>query len=192
MLKPVRVSAPAEGPVTLAAAKAFLNVDHSDDDALIQALVNAAVEELDGYSGTLGRALVTQTWRQELPCFQRRMRLALVPFQSVTSIAYQDSDDVQQTASALLYDAFEDHLGGYVELKPTASWPSTYPRPDAVTVTYTVGYGTAAEVPEPIKTAIKLAVSDLYDRRVAYSEAGQIFANPIYQQLLAPYRHWSF
>jgi len=50
---------PSVEPITLAEAKVFLRVDISDDDALIVALVTAAREACERFTG---RVLVTQTW----------------------------------------------------------------------------------------------------------------------------------
>lgn len=52
---------PSVEPITLAEAKVFLRVDVNDDDALITALVTAAREACERFTG---RALVTQTWTQ--------------------------------------------------------------------------------------------------------------------------------
>jgi len=61
---PVRVTAPADRPVTLAEVKNHCRIDHSDDDTLVQSYIDAAVAHVEGWSGVLGRCLVTQTWRQ--------------------------------------------------------------------------------------------------------------------------------
>lgn len=71
MLAPVRVTPPAEPPVSLEEAKAHLRVDFGDDDLYVAGLIEAATAHLDGWSGILGRALVTQTWRQDLCGFPR-------------------------------------------------------------------------------------------------------------------------
>ena len=60
----MRVIAPAEPVVALADVKADLRVDHSDPDSVIQAQIDPATSQLDGYSGVLGRCLVSQTWGQ--------------------------------------------------------------------------------------------------------------------------------
>jgi hypothetical protein len=45
------VTAPANDPLTLAQAKAHLKVEHSDDDALIAAMLSASVQHVDGPRG---------------------------------------------------------------------------------------------------------------------------------------------
>ena len=64
MHRPVLVTPPAETPVSRTEAKAHLRVDGTGDDDLIDGLIDAAVAHLDGYTGILGRCMVTQTWRQ--------------------------------------------------------------------------------------------------------------------------------
>jgi uncharacterized phiE125 gp8 family phage protein len=164
MLKPVRTSAPAETPVSLTEAKAQLGVTGSGSDTLITALIAAATERLDGWAGVLGRALVTQTWAQTFPRFPacEVIGLALAPVQSVTSIAYYDADNAAQTLSASVYTLLDDEIGPFVTLQADQSWPGTYAREDAVTVTYVAGYGAAAAVPAPIRQAIILMVRELH------------------------------
>jgi hypothetical protein len=62
-MTPVLVTAPAGVPVTVAEAKEHLRVDHSADDTLISGLISAAVGHLDGWSGVLGRCIMSQVWR---------------------------------------------------------------------------------------------------------------------------------
>jgi uncharacterized phiE125 gp8 family phage protein len=165
MHAPVLVTPPAEQPVSLAEAKAHLRVTSNDDDVLIGSLIKAATAKLDGYSGILGRALVTQTWAVDLDRFGDRLRLPLRPVQSVATVQYYDTAGVQQTLAGAGYALLADAIGSYVALAPNAVWPGTYGRSDAVRVTFVAGYGNAAAVPEPIRVAILLAVQHLYALR---------------------------
>jgi fatty-acyl-CoA synthase len=78
-------------PVTLTEIKAHCRVDGADSDAVLNALIAAAVSHLDGHTGILGRAMVTQTWRQDFEAFGGRLRLPLWPVASVTSVTYRDA-----------------------------------------------------------------------------------------------------
>lgn len=205
MLAPVRTAAPAAVPVSLDEAKLHLRVDHNDDDTLISSLIDVATAHLDGWSGILGRALVTQTWRQDFCRFSDRIRLPLAPVASITNITYFDGEDAQQTLDAGVYRLMTDALGPFVALAPGQAWPSAYCRDDAVSVTFVAGYGNAGEVPAPIRTAIILLVRSMF---VASAAAGVVKRetvegvstteyqdgiaalenNPAAMVLLAPYR----
>jgi len=177
MLAPVRTAAPAITPVSLADLKASLRVDHSDDDAVIGALLAAAVNHFDGWTGILGRCLVEQTWRQDFGCFTDCLRLPLAPVLTVESVTYFDGENAQQTLAASVYGLFSDARGPYVGLKPDQSWPGSYSRRDAVSVTFKAGYATTpavpadpgpeapeqSTVPDPIKLAIIMHVKSNYD-----------------------------
>lgn len=165
MLRPVLVTAPDATPVSLTEVKAHCRVDDDDSDAVLTVLLNAAVNHLDGWTGILGRAMVTQTWRQDFEAFGCR-RLPLGPAASITSITYYDGDNVQQTLADSVYVLRTDSLGAYVDLKPDQSWPSAYSRPDAVSVTYVAGVD-AADVPAALKAAILLMVSHWNENREA-------------------------
>lgn len=156
------ITAPASEVVTSAEAKAHLRVDHADDDALIIAYLTSARAHLDGRDGILGRALMTQTWELVLDTFPvAQIALPLPPLQSITSIKYQDSNNVEQTMDAA--DYVVDATSEPACVHPATAWPSTYSTPNAATIRFVAGYGNASAVPEPIKTAIKLKVQALYD-----------------------------
>ncbi len=55
MIKPALTEAPTEYPVSLAAIKTHLRVDHDDENELINVLIAAATDHLDGYGGILGK-----------------------------------------------------------------------------------------------------------------------------------------
>ncbi|KAB2787784.1 hypothetical protein F9K97_07545 [Brucella anthropi] len=185
MLAPVRTVAPATTPISLAEAKAHLRVEHDDQDALITAQIEAATSLLDGHVGILGRALVTQTWQQDLAGFAARMPLPLSPVSAVVSVSFFDTSNVQQMLDAGLYALQTDARGTCVILQPGQSWPATYPRPDAVSITFTAGYGSASDVPAPIRQAILLIVQRLFDGADTSIDAA---VDRTVHALITPYR----
>ena len=185
MLAPVRTVAPANMPVSLAEAKAHLRVDHDDQDDLITAQIKAATANLDGWSGILGRALITQTWRQDFAGFADRLPLPVSPVITIVSISYFDAGNVQQVVDAGLYDLFADARGAYVTLQPGQSWPWVHRRDEAVSITFTAGYGLASDVPEPIRQAILLMVQRLFD---GADTSFDVAIDRTVHALIAPYR----
>lgn len=188
MLAPVRTVAPAVPLLTIEDVKAHLRVNHADEDALISGLIDAAAAHLDGYSGILGRALVTQTWAVDFPTFTNRMDVPLGPIQSAT-IQYYDSLNAQQNLATSVYAVLSDGLGPYVTLKYNQQWPQTYTRDDAVRITWVAGYGAAAAVPAAIRSAMLLLIAHWYDNRAAVSVGDSVSEMPFaVASLLAPFR----
>lgn len=186
MLSPVRTVAPAATPVSLTEAKQHCRVDGTDSDAVLTILLNAAVDHLDGYTGILGRAMVTQTWRQDFDGFGS-MRLPVGPVASITSITYYDADNAVQTLSTDVYVLRADALGAYVGLKPDQSWPSVYSRDDAISVTFVAGTA-AADVPGALKAAVLLLTSHLNENRETVGENTLVELPFSVSALIAPYR----
>ena len=154
---------PSEEPVTLAEGKAHLGVTDSADDDLITALIVAARDFAEGY---IQRKLITQTIRFTLSGFPSDgvFDLPQSPAISVSSIGYKDTDGNDQTLDSAVYELRALESPPQVSLVPGQSWPSVYAyTADPVTVTATVGYGAAADVPQTIKSAIKLTLTKLYD-----------------------------
>lgn len=201
MLAPVRTAAPNALPVEVDEAKAHLRIVERDgagavlpheDDALVEAFIAAATDHLDGWSGILGRALVNQTWRQDFAGFGGCLRLPLAPADGVQSVKYFDSANVEQTLPSASYQILVDAGGPFVALKSGQSWPSTFVRPDAVSVSYVAGYGGADKVPPAIKAAILLHVGHLYENREAVNVGSIGSALPLgHAALIAPYRRIS-
>jgi uncharacterized phiE125 gp8 family phage protein len=188
-LAPVRVTAPAEPLLSLADARAHLRVTSNDEDALITSLCAAAEAHLDGYSGVLGRALVTQTWKRSFCRFEYPgMRLPLGVAQTVESITYYDLNDTIQTVDPATYYLVEDAQGPLVNVKATASWPASYYRDDAVTVEWTCGYGATTAVPQAIKQAALLLISGWFDNRSSVIDNNKAIEMPLaVRALLRPF-----
>lgn len=189
MLRPVRTDAPPD-LIEVGEAVQHCRVDPADAEtvAIVTALAKAATDHLDGWSGILCRALVTQTWEQSFGRFCDKLRLPLDPVQSITSVTYYDASNEQQTLAASVYQLLTDHSGPYVSLKPGQSWPSTYSREDAVTVEFVCGYGAPADVPPAIKQAVLMLISHWNENREAAGPDG-LSAIPFgVSVLLQPYR----
>lgn len=188
MIRPVRTVAPASEPITTAEAKAWMWVDHSHDDTLISSMVTAAIAHLDGWTGILGRCLITQIWRQDFAEWSGALRL---PFPDVASVEvkYSDTTNTDQTVSSSLYQLLEDERGVLVRFGDSFASPSLYDdRQDRVRITLVTGFGDASAVPEPIKTAIKMLVAHWYANREAVGAQNMVELPNGVHSLIAPYR----
>jgi hypothetical protein len=176
------VTPPAEEPVSLAEGKLHLRVetDFTDDDPQISALITAARRKCEV---EIWRAFVTSTWDYRLDAFPNRLNFPFgsawdprqrslanrieipnPPLVSVTSIAYTDIAGTTQTIDPSAYEATPGTPGLIVPDWNTF-WPYGRYEPGAVTIRYVAGYGAAADVPEPIKAAIKIMLTFLYENR---------------------------
>lgn len=194
-LKPVRTSAPAARLLTTAEAKAHLRVEASDDETYIDSLVLAAESLLDGWTGIIGRALITQSWSENFSIFSARMPLRIGPVQEITEITYFDGEEVEQTLDEEVYRLHEANGLAYLVEQDGKSWPTTFTRDDAVTISYVAGFGDAAtNVPDAIVHAARMLVSHWYHNREAVVTEGSGATMPLaVEHLIAPYRcTWSF
>jgi uncharacterized phiE125 gp8 family phage protein len=115
--------------------------------------------------------------------------LPLAPVQSIQSIEYYDADNEVQQYDEASYILFADVDGAKIEIAETATFPTVYDRPDAVTITFRAGYGdSASDIPKPIVRAIRLLVAHWFDNPTA-STAGAMSTTPhSIDALLAQYR----
>ena len=194
MYRPVLVTAPTSTPISLTEAKAHLRVEDDDNNATIEALIAAATEHLDGWTGILGRCLVTQTWRQDFDRFNRCLRLPLYPVSAITSVKYDDTADAEQTITNTNYDLLDDDLGAYVRFKDVYAFPSIHEDRPAVRVAYAAGYANAAAVPAAIRQAMLLMVSHWYENRdaVIVGSSQPTVLPMAVDALLAPFRRIRF
>jgi uncharacterized phiE125 gp8 family phage protein len=186
--------------LTLAAAKSHMRVDFSDDDTLIEGYIAAAIQNIDGRDGWLGRALGEQTWELRLPDFGGSViPIPLPPLIAIESIKYYDAADTLQTLSADLYEV--TGAGGFgkarVVLKSGKAWPDLAKRSENVVVRFTAGYVTAGDppvpnVPAPILTAIKRQVAAMYENRETVVVNASVAKLPGgVEAMITPYRVWA-
>lgn len=185
-----RTTAPTVEPITRADAKAHSRVTVSDDDEYIDALIEATRDRIENHTK---RALLTQTWRLTLDSFplgRRDIILPWSPLQSVTSITYVDTDGNTQTWASSNYSVDTGATPGRVRLAYDVLYPSIRHQPNAVTIIFVAGYGSAAsDLPAGIVHACKILCGHYYDNREPVV-TGTI-ASPIpetWKALLGPYR----
>jgi uncharacterized phiE125 gp8 family phage protein len=191
------ITAPEDYPVTLAEAKAQMDVNFTGDDTKITAMIAAAVGAVDGNYGCLGRCLMPQTWDLYLdgfPCNDGDIVVPLPPIISVTSVNYVDPDSGDEvTMDAADYDV--DLASWKGRVSPTDTWPTAKEKNNAVRVRFVAGYVADADasplvaaVPAPIKQAILLIVDDLYEQRGTFITGTIISQIPrAVERLLDPY-----
>ena len=167
---------PSGALVSTADAKTHLRVDGSDEDVLIDALVAVATNAVEEMTG---RALLTQTWKMRMPRPSGEVRLPKTPAASLSSVAYFDRDEVEQTATLGDFLLLAGRDKATVRPASGADWPEAYDRPDAVSITWVAGYGAAADVPAELVHAVKLMLGHLFEHREAVSAGVTMTETPI-------------
>lgn len=167
-------SPPAQEPVSLAEAKAWLRAGDDEDD-LIGELIVAARIRCEWHAG---RAFVSQGWTLWLDA-AGDVALPLPPLAGVDTVTLHAADD---SATVL-------ETSGYQVDVPGGRLIFNAPHPglravNAVSIAFTCGYGGADAVPAAIKSAILQTVSWLYEHRGG--DAAPVPDAAL--ALLAPYR----
>lgn len=162
-----RLTAPASLPLDLAALKPMLRIDTDDEDAVLTAFLQAAVDYLDGKDGLLGRALLTQQWTLTLDYgWPSTVVIPLPPLQSVDSITYVDPDGITQTLDSAAYMVLTDREPGVISPAYDTDWPAVRCQKAAISITFTAGYGAAGtDMPKSLLHAIVLLTGHLFEQR---------------------------
>ena len=177
-------------PVSTAEAKLHVRVTSSTDDALIARLITAARQMAEN---ELRRAILPQTWELTLDKFPDAIKLAYPPLIGVTTVKYLEPvAGVSTTLNALSYTVDGKSEPGWIVPAYGYAWPDTYDAINGVTVTYTAGWATAADVPAAIKAWIMLHIGHLYENREATMPGVSILPLPFISALLDPYRVVTF
>ena len=177
---------PSAEPWSVAEAKAFLRVEHDDDDAVIAALIAAARGHVEALSR---RALLVQRWRCVLDVWPADGRLdpRLGPLRSVIAARVYDQGN---NAHAIDAGSFVVDAAANVIASPCRTLPLPGRRHAGIELDIELGYGTtAADVPEPLRHGIRLLVAHWYENRGLAAIGGNVAMLPAgLGALIAPYR----
>lgn len=184
----ILLNAPSSEPISLAEAKLYLRVEHNDDDDLIVALIAAARVQVEAQTR---RALITQTWRLVSDVWPAGGVLPIlpVPLREVTAIGVYDADGMIHAL-----DVNDFHVNtvsapailGYERGAP----PAPGRLHAGIEIDIEAGYGdAAADVPEPLRQAIRLLVAHWYENRRIVAASGEVASLPIsVSALIVPFR----
>lgn len=157
-MTPVRILRPALSPVSVAEARDWMRVGpHVVSDVVVQSIIEAVTDRLDGWSGLLGRCLVTQTWRVEVG----REDALRLPFPDVRAVTMSVGG-----APVTGWTLREEPLGTVLE-RPASVAVVAGPEGTPLRIDMQVGFGSPAEVPATIRQAILDLCLLWYDDRTA-------------------------
>ena len=207
------VTPPSLEPVAVADVVAQARIDPADasaDSAYISGLITAARQLCEN---ECDRAFLAQTYALSLECFpygggyfNRAIRnnpsidswlpsnggaipIPRPPLISITSVVYLDPQAIEFTLDPSTYRVVKGSASPTRLLpKPNGIWPTTFPAPGSVVITYQAGYGTdPSSVPGGIKLAIQMLAASWYAQREAFTE-GSLSEIPFgVKSILAPF-----
>lgn len=182
-------TAPTLTPVSLAEAKTHLRIDSSftADDDYITTLINVATSAAENYTNL---AIMEQSWYLDIDAFPDYFNLlkGTLRVLTINSITYSDENNASQTLASSNYFADGSIKPARIYFAPDATIPSTYDKPNAVSVDFTLGFTAASQVPAPIKQAVLLMVGTYYETRQTVSDRTYKEIPQSAEFLLMPYR----
>jgi uncharacterized phiE125 gp8 family phage protein len=167
-------TAATEEPVTKAEAKTWCKVTNTTEDDLFTELIVSATAKAELITN---RVFITRTFTGyfsgfECSCYSWRfLTLRRAPLLAVTNIKVM-VDESLETISTDDYEVKEESSFSRVIFSEINETPDLIPYP--YQVEFTAGYGAAAAVPGPIKTAIKEIVCYWHQNRGDCGEGGEL------------------
>lgn len=162
------LAGPAEEPVSLGEAKAFLKVDGEAEDGLITTLIGAARLHVEGITG---RTLLAQNWRVVLDDWPGNsvVKLPVSPLISVTAVTATDDHGASHE---LPLDQFSSEPDRLIVPAVVVGMPALQER-QGIEIDYVAGFGIEpAEVPADLRQAMLGLVAHWHEHRDAVVIAG--------------------
>lgn len=211
----VLVTGPAAEPVTAAELRVHLGFGSSDTTALSDAEANALVTDARTMmEEATGLALINQSWRlsldrwpsgkeawwdgvrqgsiNELYNYGALSSVALprYPLSSITSCTVYDEDSTAASVTiANVFDVDTYSTPGRMTLKRAATWPVALRANNAIQIVYVAGYGaSAANVPGPLKRAVRHLAAYLFEHRGDACAADEMMAKSGASSFLNAYK----
>lgn len=161
------VTPPTAEPFDVTAAKVHLrvDVDQTDEDALIESLITAAREAIEARTG---RALLEQAWALTFDRFPssrlQPIDLPRLPLKEITKISYVDASGATVIVAPAAYLVERSLNRARITPAYGQVWPTARCAANAVRVEFTAGY-TAETLPKALVAAMKLLVGSWYLNR---------------------------
>lgn len=184
------LSAPAVEPISIIDAKWHLNVEHDDDDPLINRMIGSARAYVEEHTRT---RLVRQSWRTFMDYSLQEIDLVPNHVQEVIQVQYVDEDGATQTVTSSVYEV--DIPRQRLHLAYDQVWPTTRHQRNAAWVDVWTGYYVATnspldltgDIPADLRGAIYMLLDHLYENRglLVPRSFGQ---DPVFNALIGPHR----
>jgi len=167
--------APVGLPVTLPEVKTWCRKTTCDEDDLLLGLLNSAVQKAELITN---RVFITRTYEGFVECLNCSkwekgyfFQIRRAPLIAVSKIEVMVNDALV-TIEDTEYNVKQTSGFSRIIFEEVNDSPDLVPYP--YKITFTAGYGVAADVPDPIKTAIKMMVSYWRQQRGDCDGEGEI------------------
>lgn len=185
-------TAPGTEPVTLAELKDHLDYTAADRDDYLTSLIRTARRYCENRTS---RSLFTQTWQLALDRFPGSLGTVLLsrgPVQSITSVAYTDTNGDAQIVDADDYQLDNNREPARLAPARASRWPSTDSDTlAAIKITYVTGWADAADIPTDYKHAIKLLAAHFFENPSAVTTEGTPKVVPLTVRMLLDLNDYS-
>jgi uncharacterized phiE125 gp8 family phage protein len=176
---------PTAEPLSLAETKAHLRITHNDDDTYISALIISARRTIEAQ---FGMCLLQQSWsifRDTWPS-DGIFATPLFPVMSIVDLKIYGDDDVAATIDPAHYYVDSASRPARIALRRGRVFPPPGRRVNGIELKLIMGFGTtAAAVPQQIKQALLIIITDWFARR-GDGDGGTLPLSAL--ELLSPYK----
>lgn len=212
--EPLRIQVtapPTRELMNMGEARQYLRIeeDETEDDAVIAAMLRAAQERCETYTG---RALLSRQYRlyldrwpgQASPAYWEGWRtgyqgdldgpvkawvdLPRPPLVSVETVTTYDDSDAGQVWPATSYYVDTASVPGRIVKRKGQTWPTADRAANAIEIDYTAGYGVdPSQVPEALRNGVLAMLAWLYEHRGEELDAAKASASSGAEIQWAPY-----
>ena len=197
------VTEPTDEPINEREVKEHcrIEVGETGEDEFIRSLIVTARKYVEQITG---RAILDQTWDLYLDDWPEGDVIVIPKPPLIWTVAdsyvkYTDSDDTTHTfynvgpPVTYDYDVDTDSEPGRIVLKYGESWPCATLRPmNPINIRFDCGWTEPANVPDGIKSAMKLLIADMYEIREPKIIGATVQTLDTVDILLASYRLWDW
>lgn len=172
------ITPPEVEPITLRELKAYMKIDDTIDDVVLNPLITQAREWCEKQQN---KKYITQTleaYLNRFPCGPIEF-INCSPVQSVESIKYNDTGNTQYTLSDLIYELDNISFVNCIKLKYSKIWPTNVLKTvNPIVIRFTAGYEDKIIVGENIGTGTGEQIT-LYLKNTPLKSIEKIYFNGV-------------